>query len=98
MKNITNTLYDYYEAINSINSLIKSDRIDDALYELTKLQDSIFFDYVIELKDDITVGEDGDDKLPDFPDDIDESNYNPYMGCDEYDYESDIDINSWGEY
>ena len=23
----------------------------------------------------------------DFPDDVDETNYNPYMGCDEYEYE-----------
>ena len=27
-----------------------------------------------------------DEECPDIPDDVDESNYNPYMGCDDYDY------------
>ena len=26
--------------------------------------------------------EDDEDECPDFPDDVDESNYDPYMGCD----------------
>lgn len=35
---------------------------------------------------------------PDIPDDVDESFYNPYTGCDEYDYENDIDLDGWSDY
>ena len=34
----------------------------------------------------------------DIPDDVDETNYNPYMGCDDYDYESNIDLDEWSNY
>lgn len=27
------------------------------------------------------------DEYSQFPDDVDETNYNPYMGCDDYDYD-----------
>lgn len=30
---------------------------------------------------------DGEDEDYYIPDDVDESNYNPYMGCDDYDYD-----------
>jgi len=30
--------------------------------------------------------DDGDENY-EIPDDVDESNYNPYMGCDDYDYD-----------
>ena len=41
--------------------------------------------------------DDEEDAL-DIPDDVDEFNYNPYMGCDDYDYESDIDLDGWSDY
>lgn len=40
----------------------------------------------------------GTDEFTDIPNDVDESNYNPYMGCDDYDYESNIDLDSWSDY
>ena len=40
----------------------------------------------------------GTDEFGDIPDDIDETNYNPYMGCDDYDYENNIDLDEWSDY
>lgn len=32
------------------------------------------------------------------PDDIDETNYNPYMGCDDFEIENTIDLDEWSNY
>lgn len=36
------------------------------------------------------IEEEDEDEEPDIPDDVDETNYDPYMGCDSYD-DCDID-------
>jgi hypothetical protein len=35
-----------------------------------------------------------EEEIPDFFDDVDESHYNPYMGCDEYEY-NNVDDGGW---
>lgn len=32
-----------------------------------------------------------EDELVDYPDDVDETNYNPYMGCDDFEFDNDGD-------
>ena len=44
----------------------------------------ITLDYLDELGITEVDDEVEDEDEPDFPDDVDESNYNPYMGCDDY--------------
>lgn len=60
--------------------------------------DRFIADEVIYDDYDNTVTFAGTDEFGDIPDDVDESNYNPFTGCDEYDYENDIDLDGWSDY
>lgn len=62
---------------------------------VTEVTRKIGIDYLDELGIDEVEEE---DENFDIPDDVDESNYNPYTGCDEYDYENDIDLDGWSDY
>lgn len=42
---------------------------------------------------------DGDDEENyNISNDVDETNYNPYMGCDDFEIENTIDLDEWSNY
>ena len=57
---------------------MKHDSFWDAFEpEISKAREIYFHDWYHKVEDE-------DESKPDFPDDVDESNYNPFMGCDDY--------------
>ena len=60
--------------------------VEPAVEWVEAITRKITLDYLDELG--ITEVEDENEDEPDFPDDVDESNYNPYMGCDFFECDS----------
>ena len=60
--------------------------------------DRFIADEVIYDDYDNTVTFAGTDEFEDIPDDVDETNYNPYMGCDDFEIENTINLDEWSDY
>lgn len=89
----------HHDLVNVLTKNVK----DDAQYfrrltwALEFLSNNISrFDDLIEEKINVLVmGDEEDEESLDIPDDVDESNYDPYAGCDVYDT---IDLDEWSDY
>lgn len=71
-----------HATINEVVGLMRGRKYDDAynkLAALAEVLDSAYEDWLDELEEEVDEGL--------FPDEVDESNYDPYSGCNMYDCE-----------
>lgn len=88
---------------NDLVYVLTKDVKDDAQYfrrltwalEFLSNNISRFDDLIEEGINVLVMGDEEDEELLDIPDEVDESNYDPYCGCDVYET---IDLDEWSDY